>query len=64
MKDFEDGRSQVVFVDEAIDNYELYISILIVKTGLMSRVFTHGPGFNSRSSNTKDSKNGTWCRLA
>ena len=32
----------------------------------MSRVFayeTGRPGFNLRSTHTKDTKNGTWCRL-
>ena len=32
--------------------------------GLMSRVFANGPGFNPRSSHSKDSKNDTWCHLA
>ena len=35
--------------------------------GLMSTVFANGPenrDSNPRSSHTKDSKNGTWCRLA
>ena len=34
--------------------------------GLMSRVFANGPGrpgFNPKSSHTKDSKDGTWLRL-
>ena len=35
--------------------------------GLLSRVFVNSQGnlgFNHKSSHTKDSKNGTWCRLA
>ena len=40
---------------------------LLQAIGVMSREFANGPGDRgsiSRSSHTKDSKNGTYCRLA
>ena len=48
-----------------IDSY-LYIYIYIYTIGLMSSVhkWSGRPVFNLRSSHTKYSKNGTWCRLA